>query len=279
MSLESQVAALVSAANSLTSQVAGKMNQIDQKVNAATQAIPEAIRSLAAQSFYVDAVSGDDNRTGTSISNSVRTIAALNGKIVPGTSVSIFLRENQIHEVHGDAISSVNSLIRFSRLGASTSNRPILKWRPVYDPANDFNTGSLVNLSQGNITVVRVDLDIANADNGKPLRSSAGMFQSSLGKMDIFLRECNVTLNSAPLVTGYAGYDSTDLHLNMVTVARNGNQNGQGQLVYNRANSTALQLRLSSLAVTLSGGLKFRDLLPINVDASNVLTNVEKSAL
>lgn len=65
MSLESQITALVSAANKLTAEVANKMKGIDNKVDQATQAVPDAVRSLASQRFVVDQERGDDNNNGS----------------------------------------------------------------------------------------------------------------------------------------------------------------------------------------------------------------------
>lgn len=65
MSLESQIAALVSAANSLTSQVAGKMSQIDQKVESTATEISKVITSNRVVTYYVDEASGNDANTGS----------------------------------------------------------------------------------------------------------------------------------------------------------------------------------------------------------------------
>ena len=87
MSLESQVAALVSAASNLTSQVAGKMSQIDQKVDKATQAVPEAVNSLATRTIYVDVINGDNNNIGSSDSPKRTLRGALNDQPDLGTVI------------------------------------------------------------------------------------------------------------------------------------------------------------------------------------------------
>lgn len=83
MSLESQAAALVSAANSLTSQVAGKMAGIDQKVNAAVKAIPELYKE-----YYVSP-NGNDDSLGTE-SSPLATISEAANRIPIGGSGTIF---------------------------------------------------------------------------------------------------------------------------------------------------------------------------------------------
>ena len=65
MSLETTIAALVTAANALTNEVSGKIADINKKVLAATDAVPALVRSLSSQNYYIDAVDGDDNNAGT----------------------------------------------------------------------------------------------------------------------------------------------------------------------------------------------------------------------
>ena len=68
MSLEQTIADLVVASNNLTGAVNSKMNEIDQKVDEATASVPDAVRKLSSQSFFVDQVSGDDANDGSASS-------------------------------------------------------------------------------------------------------------------------------------------------------------------------------------------------------------------
>lgn len=61
MSLEQQVTALVASANALTGAVNSKIGQIDQKVNAAVSAVPQAIKdNFTKRMVAIDPINGDD---------------------------------------------------------------------------------------------------------------------------------------------------------------------------------------------------------------------------
>lgn len=59
-----QIGGLVEAANRLTNEVAGKLQEINQKVDQATQAVPDAVRKMASQAFTVNQATGDDANSG-----------------------------------------------------------------------------------------------------------------------------------------------------------------------------------------------------------------------
>ncbi|MDQ7735519.1 hypothetical protein QT231_22700 [Halomonas sp. SpR1] len=278
MSLESQITALVSAANKLTSEVANKMKGIDRKVDEAVASVPKAIRDNATAHIFVDTETGSDTNNGTS-GSPLKTIAAVNKLIVPGTSVNIYLANGQTFEESGRLLAGTNNSVLI-RARALDGPNPVLKWQPDFDPDAGVNKNSGILLTQGNVTFVQVDMNISNRDNGAELTSQAGLVQSNLGKLDIFIRGSHVALNNAPLVTAYAGYDATDLHFNTSSVSVTANDNGHGMLVYNRGNtSLSIQMRLSVNATSLLGQLKWRDLLPIKADNSNILTNLDGTAL
>lgn len=69
MALEDLVAA-TTAMNDLTAEVAGKMGQIDDKVDAATGSVP----GIMNRTIYVDAIDGDDAALGTS-GDPIKTVA------------------------------------------------------------------------------------------------------------------------------------------------------------------------------------------------------------
>lgn len=95
MSLESQITALVSAANSLTSQVAGKMTQIDQKVDQAVGTIPAEIINIMGATYYVDQQNGSDNNSG-SLDKPLKSIVAVSEKTPAGASVQVRLLSDYV---------------------------------------------------------------------------------------------------------------------------------------------------------------------------------------
>lgn len=87
MSLETQIAALIQSSNNLTDIVGQKIAGIDQKVDEATQAVPEAVNSLATRTIYVDVINGDNNNDGSSASPKRTLRGALNDQPDLGTII------------------------------------------------------------------------------------------------------------------------------------------------------------------------------------------------
>ncbi len=101
MSLETQIAALVAAANSLTNSVNGKVAEINAKVAQATADVPAAVLAEMSKSIYVDAAAGLDTNSGRTQALPVRTIEAALAKIAVGGVGVIYLRRGQTHNIGG----------------------------------------------------------------------------------------------------------------------------------------------------------------------------------
>lgn len=99
MSLETQIAALVTASNNLTGAVNGKMTQIDQKVVTATAAVPAEINKRMSMTLYVDAVNGLDSNSGASWALAKATIEGAVGAVPRGSMVEVHLKAGQTHRV------------------------------------------------------------------------------------------------------------------------------------------------------------------------------------
>ncbi|HGM5026213.1 TPA: hypothetical protein ACKPXH_003955 [Pseudomonas aeruginosa] len=97
MSLETQIAALVAAANSLTATISGKMGAIDDKVDAAVAVVPATIRAEMTKTLYVDPA-GSDANSGTSWAAAKRTIRDAINSMPRGSSLLIYLKGGVIHE-------------------------------------------------------------------------------------------------------------------------------------------------------------------------------------
>ena len=133
MSLETQIAALVAAANNLTAAVNGKMTEIDAAVLAAVQAIPNMAKTL-----YVDAVAGSDAALGTSAAP-LKTIAEAMSRTATTPYATILLAAGQTHEYYGPSNNicyrSVSNKLVFERYGAGNN--------PVFIPrVGDYLAGS-----------------------------------------------------------------------------------------------------------------------------------------
>lgn len=91
MSLESTVAGLIQACNSLTDMVKQKMAGIDQKVDEATTAVTEKINESALSTFYLDPSAGNDANDGKSPATAKKTLPAVENSVAAGAVVMLIL--------------------------------------------------------------------------------------------------------------------------------------------------------------------------------------------
>ncbi|WP_213159201.1 hypothetical protein [Pseudomonas aeruginosa] len=111
MSLETQIAALVTAANNLTGAVNGKMAQIDQEVAAAVGAVPAEINKRMAMAFYVDAINGSDGNSGETWALAKKTVAAAVSSAPRGSLVSVWLKSGQVHSMAADVDTAQKTVL------------------------------------------------------------------------------------------------------------------------------------------------------------------------
>ncbi|HDM8224783.1 TPA: hypothetical protein P0E17_004240 [Vibrio campbellii] len=92
-----EIGALIESVNEMTATVAGKMGEIDDKVEEATNAVPSTVNSLLFPSpVYVDAINGNDNNSG-SPSSPKRTLKGALANRLPLSIVVVFLARGQTH--------------------------------------------------------------------------------------------------------------------------------------------------------------------------------------
>ncbi|UQI40964.1 hypothetical protein [Vreelandella venusta] len=274
MSLESQIANLVDAANNLTSEVAGKMSQIDNKVDAATQAVPNTIREFAKQVFYVDAQYGDDNNSGGEESAPLKTIRGVGRHVVSGSEISIYLRAGQVHEVTGFGFYMSTGMIGFHCWGDyQTYGKPEIRFRPVFDQEKNSYRGYVVGLSTGNIVSRFCDLTVDFDALLGTLDTQASFFAYSNSAISVVLHQCDIKLRNAPLIAAYSGYSGRDLYLSLCSVEVVENSTTYAKLVNNR-NGTYHTMKLDVYNTALVGDLTWKDLIDVYPDGRNVLSNI-----
>ncbi|WP_372373272.1 hypothetical protein ACDI10_16530 [Vreelandella venusta] len=278
MSLENQIANLVSAANNLTSEVAGKMRQIDNKVDAATQAVPNTIRKLSEQTVCVDAVEGDDSNDGLSASP-VKTVGEAIKRHISGSYTNIKLKEGQTHATvgGGSAFSVSSGVIQFDRWGETSGvNNPIAKNTTEYAPNYNGNRGRFISLRSGALIFNQVDIDSVDVDNGEPLVSLDGFIYTYLSNVSVFFIGSKIRLTDRPV------FGSSTSGRSMINCSL---ESSSIEIVSNRANRSRLILGGSAVYslgvgnVTLPADVTWSDLIPVNANASNILTNIDVSAL
>ena len=277
MSLESQIAALVSAANSLTSQVAGKMSQIDQKVDQATKSVPDTIRNMTEIQVYVDAIEGDDTQDGTS-NSPLKTLKAAIIKHMTGSKLTVWLREGQTFAEDGtlgDRIAS--GIFQFTRWGNTSGiNNPVLKNTTTYSSSYNANRGKLLSLDTGVIIVHNVDLDVRDADNGEIANILDGLFYTYHSSLVVFFNKCRINLFNRPLFGSSQGSRTAlDVRFNDCILDIEANDNGYSKVIL--GSSSVFSLGVGG--VTLPLGMKWSDLVPVNADFGNIITNLPTDSL
>ena len=273
MSLESQIAALVSAANSLTSQVAGKMSQIDQKVDEATKSVPSIIRDLSEQFFYIDALNGDDTNVGTSTNAPLKTINGANGKAVNGARIRLYFKENQTHVVEGIGFSLQVGSIQLLKWGenSDTDSHPVLLFRPGLYNGSYF--GYFVRLLNGTILaeycVVKTEFDPGIGT----LNNQSGFFGYTTSDVTVLMYRVAVSLKNVCAIPTHAGYSGRNIYMASTSIEVVENTTGMAKLLYNRASSYQA-FTLDANSVALLNGLTWPDLIDYYADKRNILTNL-----
>ena len=224
MSLESQVAALVSAASNLTSQVAGKMSQIDQKVDKATQAVPEAVNSLATRTIYVDVINGDNNNIGSSDSPKRTLRGALNDQPDLGT-VIVNLKSPGNYQLDGDvSIGNKNVFI----VGSATNKAGYVISPVAYlDPdgsaiwSTQFVLGFTGSVRISGATLKTLTLD-ASYSGGYTSSFRTSMFTTIGANAIISLQHIDLEINHGPMTHQHSegSFGKADIQFRSVAVQK-----------------------------------------------------------
>lgn len=225
MSLESQIAALVSAANKLTGEVAGKIKGIDSALTAAQRKFdeftgkdfPKRVSDARAIRVFLDTVNGNDENTGLSESNAVKTYRAA-GRVtgggdaiydiveltVAGGSAVILdgalYAKSEIRLIcQGGSVGGVTKLIQ-GFYGGGAAGRPMQPFRAPYVEIDDKTNGN-------------VELHTAEFKDGHTWEEAAGKntaWMCYVGSMlantpRVKLRNVDVKLHDMPLTMVYMG--------------------------------------------------------------------------
>lgn len=215
MSLESTIAALVTASNNLTNAVNGKIASIDSKVAEATAAVPAVVRAEVSKSIYVDASVGLDTNAGTSEAAPLKTIGAALGRTMTGGTSYIYLRKGQVHQV-GRIVGNYNAdrrAITFMPYGAEAS-APIVRAMP--GKASDMDAAYVAGFQGSNsLSLKFVDVRIETGINntGLPIYDSGfgGFFTRSAAfgesvSFEVMFLRCTVVIQDFKLLTTYYGF-------------------------------------------------------------------------
>lgn len=220
MSLENQIANLVGAANNLTGEVAGKMRDIDRKVDQATQAVPDAIRRMASMTRYVNYETGSDTGGDGSSIKPFRTILHAVKQAVSGSHIIIVLRGNADHicevqsdHTHHNAFHNKTVEIGGDRTKYDSGAPSVLRFRATPWARNQsicrcnfFEGGNIsVAFNQCNIvTENKTGLPYYNGDFGGVF--TRGTTIGGTTNFNIFSLNCNFYMEgNLQFVTAYSG--------------------------------------------------------------------------
>ncbi|NVZ55526.1 hypothetical protein HX797_04560 [Pseudomonas edaphica] len=230
MSLETVIAGLVSACNALTDTVNKKISLIDQRVAAATEQVPAAVRAEVNKALYVDSSSGVDTNSGLTPDKPLKTIAAAVSRVMLCGSATIFLRRGKVYEVgRGLGGTNVDNMsILFVPYGTEAS-KPIVRGALVrFSDSNTYVCGGFSAFTEMSIkfTDCRIETGLANGvtqygpDYGGLFTRDGGFGESVSFKL--FFHKCEVVVQDVPLFSTYYGF--IQLSLAQTTISKGGTQ-------------------------------------------------------
>lgn len=206
MSLESQIAALVSAANSLTSQVAGKITQIDRKVDTATQAVAQKIRSDMDTVIYVDAVNGSDANNGLTEATAKRTVASAILSTPPNSSVEVRLIRGGDHIVNSAIYLKGRKVVVRSFDASYSDPSSFATLRQDLLDGSSLAGGQVMPGYNGFIRFDSVKLETAlvpssQYESGKSVHNYRSSFVSSIdGFGNVIIKDSILNINNLPFM-------------------------------------------------------------------------------
>lgn len=228
MSLETQITALVNAANKLTSEVANKMKGIDSTLTAAQKKFdeftgkdfPERVSEARQITLYVDPQNGNDGNTGLSALRAVQTwskarditggsdsvydrvvIYVRAGTVLPLTTAVHALEELTLRP-YGDAASpgAATKLVQESYGSGTAKGRPIQPFRAPFVYINQMGDADF-ELHTAEFKDGHEWPEVVEGNRDADWMCYAGSMLSNISRFK--LRNVKVKLHDMPLSTVY----------------------------------------------------------------------------
>lgn len=207
-----ETAALIESVNNMTATVAGKMGEIDQKVDEATASVPSTIKNMSNQTFYVDCNNGNDSNDGLSIGNAKKTIKALQYLMIPGGLYDVNL---SVGEHYIDSVSFLGD-VRFRSMVSMSQ----------YNVASAIMNNQVITSANYTIVTVRKSLNVAYRIEGRGVVNfyncllkndlSEGQYAGMGGPVGRVTAACIV----APSVQfSISGYESDDYDVPLTAIS------------------------------------------------------------
>lgn len=274
MSLESQITALVSAANKLTSEVAAKMKGIDKKVDEATASVPGVMRDKARQTFYVDAIVGDNNNSGSGAAP-LKNWEGVKSRLMPQFETAVRFRGGQTHIISGYG-PNYSGFADVTAWDDETLGLPTVKM--AYDDIRDGKpSGSFLNLSNAAVRMTRIRLE-SEYEGSESLHEPTAFFGRYPGNSTVILDACEVSLKNAPLAHQFPGYATMDFTLRNTSIIKHEDSDGRAVMVEDSsADKTYVTIRLDLHNVSFVG-TTLEEQFGAKADYSNILSNLSLGA-
>lgn len=182
MSLEQQVAALVDAANNLTSTVSGKMTEIDAAVKAAVDGVPAEIRKQMESNLYIDQINGDDSNSGRSPEEAIKTMWKAAVLTPSGGAVDIRVIGNYTFPAEESA-QFTNAQVRVRSWGA----RAKLKFTGYVNENDQFVCNNFYAYRNCAYQFFDIDIELPDIPNGgtNPVTSQQSCIIGSNSQGDV----------------------------------------------------------------------------------------------
>ncbi|WP_210447829.1 hypothetical protein [Vibrio crassostreae] len=268
-----EIGELIDSVNELTGTVAGKMAEIDQKVDDATASVPSAIKSLADQTFYIDAISGSDSNSG-GLNSPFKTIYRVQEELVNGSRIRIYLRTGQVHNIVGYGLTLQTGLIEFSFWGDYTGfdDRPTIRLTLINNSTDGTQVGHGATVRSGTVLLRGCNVECVH-DSSKTISNQAGFIGYANSAMSVIFYNARMRLSNMPFIAAYSGYSGRDLYMSSALIEVVEDLNNNSKLISNR-NSSYHTFKLDVYSVTLGSGVTWDNLIDYYDDKRNVLTNI-----
>lgn len=273
MSLETQIAALVTASNSLTAAINGKITEINAKVKQATDSVPSVVRSLARQYFYIDAVNGDDNNDGTS-AKPLKTASAAQSRAVNGGVVELRFKGGQTHAC--DFFFETGRIVctTYGEASSAAADRAVIAPALVSTDANGTRMVRAMGVTSGPIYFSNINL-LCHYEGGGPFDPASGFIRYTNSQSQCTLRNVELTLGNVPFARIYLGYSQRDVSLSGVTIKAFPGYESTAKIIGSDEVSQQATVRLEVRNVILSGITGgWAQMMPIR-GVDNYHTNME----
>lgn len=259
MSLEQQIADLVSAARGLIATFEHKRAGIDAAVLAALQALPANTRT-----YYVSALTGNDSAAGTQQAP-LKTLKQAIDRVPVGGFSDIYLASGEEHLVDSQ-ITVANKVVIVGAYGQGA--HPVLKSVPYVESGMNLCYG-ISPFGGGTLTFTRVRVKTAALlDQALPSGDYGFISRSDCTTATVFMNSSDIELNGQSFMSGSSAGTAMTLFLYNLQVTRNAAGSYIASLGVNN-------LRLSVAGVTLPAATTLESLLSgITRDANGVPRNL-----